>query len=322
MSPSIVLRLFTPARRVLVAFVAVLALVTGSGLSLGSAAASEPTAAQVTAQLLAIINADRHAHHLPSLASNPALVRAAATHNALMARYNWLAYRVTGEPALATAFTAAGFRPQYTGEIVGVTTASVGLLAHLANGWYSSAHNRAALLSPVFTTIGINVAVDSQHHKIWLTEDFGRLAAPAPAVTVQTIAAATLAMLNTERAVNHRAALTVDSRLIRSAHAHNLDMARLNTMSHQLPGEPNFTQRIQSAGYYWMNAGENIGWNSVTTTAGVLALESMMYNEKAPDNGHRLNILSTGFRNVGIDVYYDAAHHKIWLTEDFGTLMP
>ena len=146
---------------------------------------------------------------------------------------------------------------------------------------------------------------------------------PRPLSPSQTIAAATLAMLNTERAVNHRAALTVDSRLIRSAHAHNLDMARLNTMSHQLPGEPIFTQRIQSAGYYWMNAGENIGWNSDHHHCGrPRARVDDVQREGPRRRPPAQNILSTAFRNVGIDVYYDAAHHKIWLTEDFGTLMP
>jgi uncharacterized protein YkwD len=43
-----------------------------------------------------------------------------------------------------------------------------------------------------------------------------------------------------------------------------------------------------------------------------------MYNEKAPNNGHRLNILSSKFRQVGVDVYLDRTHHKVWLTTDFG----
>ena len=43
-----------------------------------------------------------------------------------------------------------------------------------------------------------------------------------------------------------------------------------------------------------------------------------MYNEVAPYDGHRLNILNRHYRDVGIDIYMDAAHHKMWLTQDFG----
>jgi uncharacterized protein YkwD len=42
-----------------------------------------------------------------------------------------------------------------------------------------------------------------------------------------------------------------------------------------------------------------------------------MYREKPPDDAHRLNILSYHYRNIGVDVYVDKAHSKIWLTTDF-----
>ena len=70
-----------------------------------------------------------------------------------------------------------------------------------------------------------------------------------------------------------------------------------------------------------MSAGENIGWNTDLRTQGIQSLERDMYNEKAPDNGHRLNILDKHFTQVGIDIYYDAAHQKIWFTQDFGQPM-
>ena len=64
--------------------------------------------------------------------------------------------------------------------------------------------------------------------------------------------------------------------------------------------------------------GQNSNGDGVMTQTGVLSLQKVMYNEKAPNNGHRLNILSSRFRNVGVDVYMDWAHHKVWLTTDFG----
>jgi uncharacterized protein YkwD len=103
-----------------------------------------------------------------------------------------------------------------------------------------------------------------------------------------------------------------------SAHRHNMRMEYYDTMSHQLPGEADFGRREINAGYYWNYAGENIAWNSDMTKSGVLLLERLMYNETPPDNGHRLNILSSHFRHVGVDVEMDWTHHKVWLTTDFG----
>jgi uncharacterized protein YkwD len=138
------------------------------------------------------------------------------------------------------------------------------------------------------------------------------------ASTTAAFARAMLGLLNRERSANHRRPLTMSTRLKVSAHRHNLRMARTNTMSHQLPGEAFFATRISRTGYRWRAAGENIGWNSNVSSRGVLALERAMYNERPPNNGHRVNILSTSFSQVGIDVYFDAKHHKVWFTQDFG----
>lgn len=142
---------------------------------------------------------------------------------------------------------------------------------------------------------------------------------PTLAATEAGIANSVLAMLNGERAAHRLAPLSMNSRLIKSAHGHNLTMARFNTMSHQLPGEAFFATRISQAGYRWRAAGENIAWNTNRSLNGARTLESMMYNERPPNDGHRLNILSSSFRNVGIDVLIDPRTGKLWLTEDFGT---
>lgn len=150
------------------------------------------------------------------------------------------------------------------------------------------------------------------------------LAGPASARTVHRTAKevrighAVERVLNAERKAHHLKPLHFNQKLRLAARRHNLTMAKHNTMSHQLPGEPYFATRISRAGYHWTWAGENIGWNSRMTRAGVVALERYMYNERAPYNGHRLNILNRHYRSVGIDVYFDHKHHKVWLTTDFG----
>ncbi|MDQ6936836.1 MAG: CAP domain-containing protein [Actinomycetota bacterium] len=145
-------------------------------------------------------------------------------------------------------------------------------------------------------------------------------ATPASATELQ-MEAAVFSVLNHERAVHGLGALGRDVRLTNAARRHNYAMAARNLMSHQVPGEASLGPRISRCGYAggrWRSAGENIGWNTDGTTRGAVTLETMMYNERAPYNGHRLNILSRSFRHVGIDVYVDIRHRKIWLTEDFG----
>jgi uncharacterized protein YkwD len=136
--------------------------------------------------------------------------------------------------------------------------------------------------------------------------------------TEKSYSTAVLSQLNAERRAHHLKPLKVSTRLISSARTHNLDMAAKNTMSHQLRGEKSFDRRISATGYDWSWVGENIGWNSNISKAGVKYLETIMYKEKAPNDGHRRNILNKHYTNVGIDIYIDNVHHKVWLTQDFG----
>ena len=89
-------------------------------------------------------------------------------------------------------------------------------------------------------------------------------------------------------------------------------------MSHQLPGEAFFATRISRAGYRWRAAGENIGWNTDESDAGLQYLERAMYNELPPNDGHRQNILSPRSATSASTSYFDRAHHTMWYTQDFG----
>lgn len=147
-------------------------------------------------------------------------------------------------------------------------------------------------------------------------------AAPSQAMTLNqyqnSVAGFVFAELNHERAVNHLPALRWNSALIRSSHYHNLWMARTNTMSHQINGEPSLGNRLVMKAYHWQTCGENVGWNTDRSRAGAVYLQKLMYNEQPPNDGHRLNILNASYREVGIDVVIDARTGKLWLSEDFG----
>jgi uncharacterized protein YkwD len=149
--------------------------------------------------------------------------------------------------------------------------------------------------------------------------------APAPKPTASTgyttrtdWANAVLAKLNAERAAHGLKALTMNTHLVSSAHAHNLAIAKANQLSHQLSGEAGLGARITAAGYHWTTVGENVAYNSDRSQAGVLALQAAMYGEQPPNDGHRRNILSSSFVHAGVDVIDDAVHHRVWLVTDFG----
>jgi uncharacterized protein YkwD len=146
--------------------------------------------------------------------------------------------------------------------------------------------------------------------------------APPASAAIPTEAqlnAAVYARISTERRVNNLPALHLNAKLVQSAYHHSLLMRSKATMSHQLPGEAALGNRITASGYRWRAAAENIAWSTNMTPVGASNLEALMYYEKAPNDGHRRNILNPAYRDVGISVVQDFVHHRIWLTVDFGT---
>ena len=131
-----------------------------------------------------------------------------------------------------------------------------------------------------------------------------------------------LALINQARAAAGLPALTVTAGLDASSSAHNLLMAGGCGLSHQCPGEPALGDRETAAGVHWTAAGENIGEGGPVagTTAAIaqmaVGLTQSMLDEQPPDDGHRMNILSSTFTHIGIAVYRDGAG-TVWLTQDF-----
>lgn len=137
-----------------------------------------------------------------------------------------------------------------------------------------------------------------------------------------TAAAQVLTLINQARTSAGLPALTVTSGLDASSSAHNMVMAGGCGLSHQCPGEAALGDRETAAGVHWTAAGENIGEGGPvadTTTAiaqMAVGLTQSMLNEQPPDDGHRMNILSTSFTHIGIAVYRDSSG-TVWLTQDF-----
>jgi uncharacterized protein YkwD len=129
-------------------------------------------------------------------------------------------------------------------------------------------------------------------------------------------------LINQERSQNGLPAYTLSTDLTNSATAHNNLMASGCGLSHQCPNEAPIGTRETDAGVSWTSAGENIGEGGPVSTTDssesgmALGLTTSMYNEQPPDDGHRLNILSSSYTEVGIAVTVDSSG-TLWLTQDF-----
>ena len=131
-----------------------------------------------------------------------------------------------------------------------------------------------------------------------------------------------LDVINNARVAAGLPKYTMSTDLINSATAHNTVMENGCGLSHQCPGEAALGDRETAAGVQWTAAGENIGdGGAVDDTQSAIAqmavsLTNDMLAEKPPDDGHRLNILSSSYTEVGIAVTRDSSG-TVWMTQDF-----
>jgi uncharacterized protein YkwD len=147
-------------------------------------------------------------------------------------------------------------------------------------------------------------------------------ASPTTGTASSAAAGQVLALINQARAQQGRPALAISPGLNASSAAHTSDMASGCGLSHQCPGEPDLGTRLTNAGVQWTSAGENIGEggpvadNPAAITRMAVSLTQSMLAERPPNDGHRMNILSTSFRFIGITVLLDSSG-TVWMTQDF-----
>ena len=112
--------------------------------------------------------------------------------------------------------------------------------------------------------------------------------------------AATLCLLNQERADHGLKAFTASSTLDRAADDYAADMVKRRFFDHVSPGGGTMMDRIKAAGWApsgsW-SAGENIAWGS-----GSLATPAAIVDGWMRSAGHRANILSASFSQIGIGI--------------------
>ncbi|WP_093796196.1 CAP domain-containing protein [Sporomusa acidovorans] len=105
-------------------------------------------------------------------------------------------------------------------------------------------------------------------------------------------------LLNADRAANGLPALKINSSLVRLAENYAQDMINRKFFSHYNPEGQSPFDRMKQAGISYRYAGENLAINS-----SVAAAEKAFMNS----SGHRANILSPNYTEVGVGVRYDSS---------------
>jgi uncharacterized protein YkwD len=118
-------------------------------------------------------------------------------------------------------------------------------------------------------------------------------------VAKRTVVRATLCTVNAERVRHGLPRLKLNKKLSAAARRHARDMVRRDYFAHDSLGGGTFVDRIRRSGYLkgagsW-SVGENLAWGSNRGSA-PRAITAMWMDSA----GHRANILSPEFREIGI----------------------
>jgi len=114
-------------------------------------------------------------------------------------------------------------------------------------------------------------------------------------------------LMNADRIANGLPALKLNMNIVKVARAHGQDMINRNFFAHENPDGQSPFDRMQAAGISFRYAAENLAINS-----SVDAAEKAFMNS----SGHRANILSPNYTEVGIGVRYDA-QGSVYVVQNF-----
>jgi uncharacterized protein YkwD len=104
-------------------------------------------------------------------------------------------------------------------------------------------------------------------------------------------------LVNVERTNAGLGSLASQAQLTQAAQRHSIDMGCNFFLSHTGSDGSDPFDRIDASGYYWYTAGENVAGGYSTPAAVVTAWMNSA--------GHRANILSTDFTEIGIGYIYN-----------------
>jgi uncharacterized protein YkwD len=144
---------------------------------------------------------------------------------------------------------------------------------------------------------------------------------------IETVVAATLCLINNERARIGEPALLEDARLASAAAGHSRDMDTRGYFEHVSPSGQTVLMRIQASGFIPNGGrvgyaiGENIAWGTLWLGTPRAIVHAWMASP-----GHRANILDGAYRYTGIGIDPNLPHSMSdgqaggMYTQDFGSI--
>jgi uncharacterized protein YkwD len=119
---------------------------------------------------------------------------------------------------------------------------------------------------------------------------------------------ALVSMTNRSRAAAGLRSLRIDSTLTAVARWRSKDMIERDYFSHQIPGYGSVFKKLDSKGYCYKVAGENIGWNTYPDDEATAAIHRMFMDSSS----HRSNILGRAWDVIGVGAYKGSGGKKMW----------
>lgn len=113
---------------------------------------------------------------------------------------------------------------------------------------------------------------------------------------------------NEERTKVNAPPLKWNNRLALAARLHSDEMANQKELTHQLKGEPRFTERLSERGAKFSGAAENVGYADSAEE-----LQSGWMHSP----GHRTNLLNPVYTEMGVGIV--RAGNRLWATVDFAS---
>ena len=117
-----------------------------------------------------------------------------------------------------------------------------------------------------------------------------------------------IALTNRSRASAGLRSLRVDSTLTSVARWRSKDMIERDYFSHDIPGYGSVFKKLDSIGYCYHVAGENIGWNTYPDDQATAEIHQMFMDSA----GHRANILGKAWDVIGVGAYKGSDGKKMW----------
>src|SRR3954451_16215071 len=127
----------------------------------------------------------------------------------------------------------------------------------------------------------------------------------APGGSLRDARGSTLCLLNIERARHHMSKLRFNHKLAVAGLRHARDMVSNQYFAHDAPSGQDFVQRIMKTNYVpsaarW-SLGENLAWGDHSKSTPREIVKAWMASP-----GHRHNILTRGFREIGVAIVVGA----------------